>query len=166
MEQKKSDAQAATPRPEKTASGRTIYHFRQHAYLNLLGIQRLVPERGDSQTELVITESLMNPNGSAHGGAIFSLVDTGMSGALRRHVVEPEFSATIESKINYLKAVRVGDTLLCSATVIQRTSRLAVIEAEVQNQRNEVVAKALATFAIMKPRPGASADAPMARTQS
>lgn len=152
------------PQPEKTASGRTIYHFRQHAYLNLLGLQRLVPERGDSQTELVITESLMNPNGSAHGGSIFSLVDTGMSGALRRHIVEPEFSATVESKIHYLKAVRVGDTLLCTATVIQRTSRLAVIEADVHNQHNELVAKGLATFAVMKPRAGAAPDAPMAKT--
>lgn len=153
MTQKKQDSQSTAPQPEKTASGRTIYHFRQHAYLNLLGIKRLVPEQGDSQTELVITESLMNPNGSAHGGSIFSLVDTGMSGALRKHIVEPEFSATVESKINYLKAVRVGSTLLCTSRVIQRTSRLAVIEAEVHNENNELVAKAMATFAIMKPRP-------------
>lgn len=152
MEQQKNDKQDIAPLPEKTKSGRTIYHFRPHAYLNLLGIQRLVPEQGDSQTELVITESLMNPNGAAHGGSIFSLVDTGMSGALRRHIVEPEFTATVESKINYLKAVRVGNTLLCTARVIQRTSRMAVIEADVHNENNELVAKALATFVIMKPR--------------
>ena len=158
-----NNAKSPQPLPEKTASGRTIYHFRPHAYLNLLGLQRLVPEEGDSQVELVITPDLMNPNGSAHGGSIFSLVDTAMSGALRQHVVAPEFGATVESKINYLKAVRLNDTLLCTASVIQRTARLAVLEAEVHNQHGELVTKAMATFAIMKPRAGASADAPMAK---
>lgn len=156
MDQK--PAQTASPNPDKTASGRTIQHFHPHAYLNLLGLQRLVPEHGDSQVELVITPDLMNPNGSAHGGSIFSLVDTAMSGALRRHVVAPEYGATVESKINYLKAVRVHDTLLCTARLIQRTARLAVLEAEVHNQRDELVAKAMATFTVMKPRaPGTPA---------
>jgi len=142
-----------TDAPLKSRSGRELYNPRPHAFLDLLGIQRLVPEAGwDSQTEMTIEERHINPNGAAHGGSIFSLLDACMAGALRRHLEPGEFPSTIESKINYIKAGRVGMTLFCSSRVAHKGGRICVMESEVRDAKGDLVAKGLATYTALKPK--------------
>ena len=136
---------------DTSAADREDPSFRPNAYLSLLGIRRLIPTDGDSQAELVITDKLKNPSGVTHGGAIFSLLDGCMSGVLRKHLSPGESASTIECKINYLKGVRDGK-LLCTARLVKRGSQVSVIEAEVIDQDNALVAKGLATFMVVKPR--------------
>src|SRR4051812_8767514 len=105
----------------KSKSGRPLYNPRPHAFLDLLGIQRVVPQEGwDSQTEMVVDQRHINPNGAAHGGAAFTLMDACMAGALRRRSEPDEFPSTIESKINYIKTARPGMVLLCSSRVAHK----------------------------------------------
>ncbi len=137
--------------PTHSKSGRLLYNPRKHALLDLLGIQRVVPEAGwDSQTEMVIDERHINPNGAAHGGAAFALMDACMAGAMRRRSEPDEFPSTIESMINYIKAARPGTVLLSSSRVAHKGSRISVVEAEVRDQQGDLVAKGQATFTTLR----------------
>jgi uncharacterized protein (TIGR00369 family) len=140
----------------KSKTGRTLYNPRPHAFLDLLGIQRVEPEAGwDSQTEMVVDERHINPNGAAHGGAAFTLMDACMAGAMRRRSEPDEFPSTIESKINYVKAGRPGMVWLCSSRVVHKGGRISLLEAEIRDEKGDLVAKGQATFTVLKARPAA-----------
>ncbi len=107
---------------------------------------------GSSRCELLVREELFNPHGVLHGGVIYAMADTGMGGALYSLLDEGELCTTVEVKIVYFAAVRAG-ILICNTKVLDRRSRLAVMESEILNRDGEeerMAAKALGTFYIYR----------------
>lgn len=86
----------------------------------------------------------LNPNGTVHGGVVYTLVDVSMAEALRTMVEGDERPVTIEIKINYLEPGRPG-TLSSTAQVRKGGGRIIITEAEV-TQEDEVVALATGTY--------------------
>ena len=82
-----------------------------------------------------------------HGGALFSLVDIAMGLACSSTHGFDQQSATIECKINYIRAVSDGE-VMCTARVIHPGRRTLVVEADVM-QGDKLVAKAQGTFAVL-----------------
>ncbi len=117
------------------------------AYSRHLGIDFLDADEGCSRLSMDILPFHANMRGHVHGGALFSLVDAGMGIALYSRLPDNLVAATIESKINYLKAVTKGQ-LICESRVIHLGSRTAVLEADVM-QDGQPVVRALATFALI-----------------
>ncbi|NNA67299.1 PaaI family thioesterase [Pseudomonas gessardii] len=117
------------------------------AFSELLGcrLQRL--DQGVAEMALSLEPHLRNRAGKLHGGAIFSLVDIAMGLACSSAHGFDQQSATIECKINYIRAVSDGD-VLCTARVIHPGRRTLVVEAEVY-QGERLVAKAQGTFAVL-----------------
>ncbi len=117
------------------------------AFSELIGcrLQRL--ETGVAEVALTLEPQLRNRAGKLHGGAIFSLVDIAMGLACSSSHGFDQQSATIESKINYIRAVSDGD-VLCTARVIHPGRRTLVVEADVY-QDEKLVAKAQGTFAVL-----------------
>ena len=119
----------------------------QSAFSELIGcrLQRL--EEGVAEVALTLEPQLRNRTGKLHGGAIFSLVDItmGLAGS-SAHGFDQQ-SATIECKINYIRAVSDGD-VLCTGQVIHAGHRTLVVEAQVY-QDERLVAKAQGTFAVL-----------------
>lgn len=74
--------------------------------------------KGYSQCILKVSDLLLNPYGTVHGGAIFTMADSGMGFALVPCLDDGERCASIEISIAYLKPVTSG-TLTCDTTVIQ-----------------------------------------------
>jgi acyl-CoA thioesterase len=105
---------------------------------------------GRSRCELEVRGELLNPHGVLHGGVVYSMADTGMGGALYSILEEKELCTTVEIKIAYFAAVSVG-TLACDTKVIERRSRIAIMESEIKNG-DQLVAKALGTFYIYEKR--------------
>ena len=99
---------------------------------------------GRSRCTLEVTAELLNPHGVVHGGAIYSMADTGMGAALYSDIEEDELCTTIEIKITYLRAVRSG-RLVCDTRVLNRTRKVAALESEIRSG-GELVAKASGTF--------------------
>ena len=117
------------------------------AFSELLGcrLQRL--DQGVAEVALSLEPHLRNRAGKLHGGVIFSLVDIAMGLACSSAHGFDQQSATIECKINYIRAVSDGD-VLCTARVIHPGRRTLVVEAEVY-QEQKLVAKAQGTFAVL-----------------
>ncbi|AHC32870.1 hypothetical protein A7317_01195 [Pseudomonas fluorescens] len=119
----------------------------QSAFSELIGcrLQRLEP--GVAEVALTLEPHLRNRAGKLHGGAIFSLVDITMGLACSSSHGFDQQSATIECKINYIRAVEDGD-VLCTSRVIHAGRRTLVVEADVY-QDERLVAKAQGTFAVL-----------------
>ena len=117
------------------------------AFSELLGcrLQRL--DQGVAEVALSLEPHLRNRAGKLHGGAIFSLVDIAMGLACSSAHGFDQQSATIECKINYIRAVSDGD-VVCTARVIHPGRRTLVVEADVY-QDERLVAKAQGTFAVL-----------------
>jgi acyl-CoA thioesterase len=117
-------------------------------FRELVGVTFTKVESGYSHCVLEVDKKLLNAAGIVHGGAIYTLSDSGMGVALYSFIDEGELFLTIEANIFYFKAVSSG-TLTCESRVVHRGKRIAVIEADIKNE-GKVVAKAMGTFSIYK----------------
>ena len=119
----------------------------QSAFSQLLGCRVQALEDGVAQVALSLEPQLRNRAGKLHGGVLFSLVDISMGLACSSSHGFDQQSATIECKINYIRAVAEGE-VLCIAKVIHPGRRTLVVEADVM-QGDKLVAKAQGTFAVL-----------------
>ncbi|GAB1262323.1 PaaI family thioesterase [Aurantivibrio plasticivorans] len=117
-------------------------------FAELIGLNLVRRGDGESECELDISEKHMNPHGIAHGGAVFSLVDTGMGNAVTTLLDDGEMPSTIEIKINYLRPAVEG-RVTCQTRVVSKGRRTAVIESRVVDQQGKDVCLALGTFMIL-----------------
>ncbi len=115
---------------------------------DLIGLQFLKCEGGQSRCTLEVEQRLLNPHGAVHGGVLYSMADTGMGGAMYTVMERDELCATIEIKITYFKAVRSG-TMVCDTRIISRGRRTAALESEITND-GRLVAKASGTFSVFR----------------
>lgn len=118
----------------------------------LLGFEVVEKHRGRVQLRLKFQEKFLQALGRVHGGAIFALADHA-SGWAAVTTLQPGYRcATLEMKINYISAVHDEDCL-AEAVVVHSGRTSIVVEADVKTEAGRLVAKTLATFAVLKPIP-------------
>ena len=105
---------------------------------------------GASEVVLDLRPELHNPAGVLHGGAVFTLVDTGMACALMELLAPGETCLSVEIKVNNVSAARDG-TLHARTLVAHKGRTLATLETDVRTAKGKLVAKALGTFFIKTP---------------
>ena len=115
---------------------------------DLIGLTFAKWEKGYSQCTLEVQDKLLNPHKTLHGGAIFTMADSGMGATLYSHIDDDELCSTIETSIVYFRAAKSG-TLTCDTRVIHRSKRIAALESEIR-QGGNLVAKAFGTWSIYK----------------
>jgi acyl-CoA thioesterase len=106
---------------------------------------------GRARFELEVTPKLLNPNGTLHGGVIYSVADTAMGAALFSQLERGQWCSTLEIKMNYLLPVTAG-AIAAEAVVVSRSKRIGVLEARVLGDRDRLVALATGTFYIQTVR--------------
>ena len=115
-------------------------------FRELIGTELSSAKEGRAVVSLWAEERHLNPNGTVHGGVVYTLVDVSMAEALKTMIEGEERPVTIEIKVNYLEPGRPG-TLTSTAQVRKGGKRLTIVEAEVtQEDDNEVVALATGTY--------------------
>lgn len=83
--------------------------------------------------------------GVIHGGVIYTLADTVAAHALLTMVYPQQWCTTVEQKINFLRPVAEG-AILGHGRVVHLGNRIVYAEAEIFNERDELVAKSTATL--------------------
>jgi uncharacterized protein (TIGR00369 family) len=115
-------------------------------FRELVGTELSSAKEGRAVVSMRAEERHLNPNGTVHGGVVYTLVDVSMAEALKTMIEGDERPVTIEIKVNYLEPGRPG-TLTSTAQVRKGGKRLTIVEAEVtQEDDNEVVALATGTY--------------------
>src|SRR2546430_7609290 len=119
------------------------------------------------------TTELYNPNNVVRGGALAVLLNIEWGFAVFSTLAPGENFTTAELHINFLKAVTADSGMLRSiGRVVHRGQQLAVADAEVLDQQNQLIARASSTNVILQrrsaqpaaPRPSITAAAPPAET--
>jgi uncharacterized protein (TIGR00369 family) len=113
--------------------------------LGMVCIEKGTP--GHTVWRMVADERFANPIGIVQGGFVAAFADSAMGAASLTFARERKvFSANAEMKISFLKSVKVGSTLTCTASVISGGNRAAFVEAEVVDDDGRLVAKANSTY--------------------
>jgi uncharacterized protein (TIGR00369 family) len=97
-------------------------------------------------------QSLCTSDGILHGGVIMALADSaGGACALLNLPAGSTGTATIESKTNFLGAVRSG-TVTATSTPLHKGGTTIVVETEVRDAAGRLVAKVTQTQIVLRPR--------------
>jgi acyl-CoA thioesterase len=118
-------------------------------FWTLLGMEIIGIKKGWAKIRLPFTKKLTNGIGVAHGGAIFSPADSAVGMALIGLTARDESISTLEMKINYLKPLSGGE-IIAEAKIFHRGTMTAIGDVEVRDGDGNLIAKGLATYAIVK----------------
>jgi len=105
---------------------------------------------GASVASLQVRAHHFNTVGVVHGGAIFTLADTGMAAALIPQLKEGESCATTSLTIGYFRPVLAGP-MVCTSRVVYRGKSLAHVEGNV-HVAEKLVARGNGSWAIFPRR--------------
>jgi acyl-CoA thioesterase len=122
--------------------------FGQFFLAKLLGFEISYPE-DTCRVEFPVTDFMYNPQDSLHGGVIALAMDVSM-GHLLNKLQGP--GATLEMKVQYLRAVRSGPAT-ATGRVLRRGSSVAFLESRLTDHDGQVAAVATSTW---KTSPAAS----------
>jgi 1,4-dihydroxy-2-naphthoyl-CoA hydrolase len=115
-----------------------------------LGIRtdEYVPER--VVLSLDWAPSLCTANGILHGGVIMALADSAGGASAMLNLPEGATgTATVESKTNFLGAVRSG-TVTATATPLHRGGTTIVVETSVRDSAGRLIAKVTQTQLVLR----------------
>jgi acyl-CoA thioesterase len=121
----------------------------EHPFADLLGFEVEKRSDGTCTSCIEIQPHHHNPHGIVHGAVVYALADTGMGGALTAQLNEDEFCSTVEIKINYFRPA-VSGRIRCETSVINRGSRTGVMESDVFDDQDRLIARAMGTFMISR----------------
>ncbi len=115
-----------------------VHHMMQHdKFSNWLGIEVLDVQIGYSKVKMTIRPEMVNGFGIAHGGVAFSLADSAFAFACNNY---NKVSVALDTTINFLKAVQVGDSLIAEAKEIHHGRSTGVYLISIFNQHEQQVA--------------------------
>jgi acyl-CoA thioesterase len=106
-------------------------------FARLIQMKLLEVQPGFARSTLLITDRMVNIYRMAHGGAIFSVADQACEAAGNSFGTP---AVALQHNIHFLAAGKSGDILEATANVINRSSRVGLIEFEVRNQEGLLLA--------------------------
>ncbi|HUR48394.1 MAG TPA: PaaI family thioesterase [Acidimicrobiales bacterium] len=119
-----------------------------------LGIRTVSASKDQMVLALDWRPEITQPAGLMHGGAIMTLADT--AGGSLSYANLPEGAtgtSTIESKINFLAAVKSG-TVTATARVLKAGRSVIVVETELADDNGQLVAKVVQTQIVLRQQSG------------
>lgn len=119
-----------------------------HPFWTLLGMELVDVRKGWAIVRLPFDEKLTQADGIAHGGSTFSAADAAVAMALIGLIDRNETIVTLEMKLNYIRPFTKG-TIRAEAVIIQKGSKTALGEVSVKTDKDELIAKGLATYRIL-----------------
>lgn len=114
-----------------------------------LGMAVVAVGDGKAELEMPWDEGLVGDpsTGVIHGGAVSALIDTTCGAAVMCHPESGGETATLNLRIDYMRAARPGETLVARATCYHVTQTVAFVRAEAMEAgETRLVAAASAAF--------------------
>jgi len=115
--------------------------------LGLTCLDKSVP--GTTVWAMRADERMANPAGLVQGGFLAAMADSAMGASVVTSLGE-ERAAVVntELKVTFLRAVRPGDALTCTATVLRRGSAVAFVEARIVDDAQRLVSTARSSYLV------------------
>ncbi|MBL0356375.1 MAG: hydroxyphenylacetyl-CoA thioesterase PaaI [Chitinophagaceae bacterium] len=115
-----------------------VNHMMQHdLFSQWLGIEVLEIKEGYSKITMRVRPEMINGFGIVHGGIAFSMADSAFAFACNNRNV---LSVALDTSINFLKPVHVGDVLVAEAKELHNGKSTGLYHIAITNQHEHVVA--------------------------
>lgn len=137
---------------DKSKIARQMIEAIPHA--RALGLQLVEIADGRAVISMPYDEKLIGDpkTGVIHGGAVSAMLDTCCGAAVMSHPSETLQTATIDLRIDYMRAATPGQTLIATAECYHVTRSVAFVRATAVDDRSDVpVASAAGTFTAGRP---------------
>ena len=115
----------------------------------LLGLKLLEAENGTAVIEFAADERHANPMGTLTGGVSSLIADAAMGFAYYTTLAADESLTTLELKINFLRPVWKA-TLRANARVIHAGKHVGLVECDIFDERQRLVARASSTLMTLR----------------
>lgn len=102
-----------------------------------LGIEVLEIREGYSKIKMAIRQEMINGFGIVHGGITFSLSDSAFAFACNNR---NNLSVALDTSINFMKPVHVGDVLIAEAKEMHNGKSTGLYQVSVFNQNDHLIA--------------------------
>jgi acyl-CoA thioesterase len=106
-------------------------------FSQLLGIEVIEVKEGACKIKMKVGPEMVNGFGIVHGGIAFSLADSAFAFACNNR---NNLSVALDTSINFLRAVQVGDELTAETTELHNGRSTGLYHIYVRNARNETMA--------------------------
>jgi len=102
---------------------------------------------GRTVWRMVAHEKFANTAGIMQGGLVASFADSSMGAAAVTFLEgRKAFVVNAELKVSFLKPVKIGSTLTCTAYVVSGGRRVSFVEADVRDDEDRLVLRATSTY--------------------
>jgi uncharacterized protein (TIGR00369 family) len=118
-----------------------------------VGMELLLAQEGRARLALEVLPRHLNGWGAVHGGVIMTVLDVAMAIAARTLQPRGEGVVTIEMKTSFMRAGPTQGRLEALGNCVHRSGSMAFCEAEVRGAEDQLVARASATFKLLRQRP-------------
>ena len=115
------------------------------AFAKLVGMRLVDIRPNEAVIQMQMRDDLRQPSGVLHGGVTATLIDTAMAFAVRTHLADHEYTATIDLTVHYLRPHTSG-TVTCTAKCVRAGKRIFTVSADVVNDEGKLIATGLSTY--------------------
>ena len=116
-----------------------VNHMMENDFFSQwLGIEVLMVKEGYSKIKMTIRKEMVNGFGIVHGGIPFSLADSAFAFACNNR---NNLSVALDTSINFIKAVHVGDALTAEAIELHNGRSTGLYQISIINQNDHLVAQ-------------------------
>lgn len=102
-----------------------------------MGLKLIAIDAGYALVEMNVTPEMANIHGTAHGGAIFSLIDEAFEVASNSHGTT---AVALNMNVTYVAPPVIGACLRAEASEISRTARTAQYSITVKDSNDSLIA--------------------------
>jgi acyl-CoA thioesterase len=122
---------------DKLANDVVSHMMQNDLFSQWLGIELVEIKEGYSKIKMTVRKEMINGFGIVHGGIAFALSDSAFAFACNNRNV---LSVALDTAINFLKPVHVGDTLTAEAKELHNGKNTGLYHISISNQNNHIVA--------------------------
>ena len=115
----------------------------------LIGFEAREMGEGRAIVTLAAGPQHANPMGTLHGGILCDIADAAMGMAFASTLAPGESFTTVEMKINFLRPVWRAQ-LKAKGIVVQRGRTIGLVECDITDEENRLVAKAGSTCMVLR----------------
>lgn len=121
----------------KLANTVVDHMMQKDLFSQWLGIQIIEIKEGYSKLKMMVRKEMVNGFDIVHGGIAFSLADSAFAFACNNR---NNLSVALDTSINFIKPVLVGDELVAEAKEIHNGKSTGLYQVTITNQKNHTVA--------------------------
>lgn len=123
--------------------------LKQNPFASLLEVELLEVSEGFVRAKIPFQEKIQNIYGDFHGGALYTAADTlcGIAASTYGYYV-----TTVNGSIQYLKAGRNTEYVMCEGKVIKPGKNISVVEFQITDQRGMLLNTGTFNFYNLKKR--------------